>query len=266
MRPLRFGPPGRQLFGLAHAPAPGQAAGVTVLLCNPFGQEAVRSHRLLRLLAERLARQGCHVLRFDYFGTGDSDGDDLDLTLPGAVDDVLLASAEALRLSGPARLCWFGLRLGGTLAALASERSPQPLHRLVLWDPVAQGEAYLDELADAHAAEVKLLHGHRPRRGQRAPGRVADQALGFALSNAWRDQVAALRPGSLAAARAGRIVLMASPLAQPVAPLAAALGGQDVSTQTVDAAIVWASDEAMNTAIAPQAALATAATALVEPA
>jgi hypothetical protein len=67
-----------------HAADPAARAGCAVLLCNPFGQEALRSQRGFRVLADRFARTGCATLGFDYFGTGDSDGDDDDASLATA--------------------------------------------------------------------------------------------------------------------------------------------------------------------------------------
>ena len=43
----------------------------------------VRAHRLLRVLAERLARNGIAVMRFGPYGAGDSLGNDEQLDLAG---------------------------------------------------------------------------------------------------------------------------------------------------------------------------------------
>ncbi len=70
---IHFGTSGRELFGIYHAAEVVSPSRPAVLLCNPFGQEAVRAHRIYRILAERLARAGHNVMRFDYYATGDSD-------------------------------------------------------------------------------------------------------------------------------------------------------------------------------------------------
>ena len=49
-----------------------RTAAIGVVLCKPFGYEAICSHRSIRAFAEALADAGFPTLRFDYLGTGDS--------------------------------------------------------------------------------------------------------------------------------------------------------------------------------------------------
>ena len=144
MIPIHFGRPDRTLFGIYHEAT--EPAPTAVLLCPPFGQEAIRAHRLYRVLAERLARAGIAALRFDYYGTGDSLGDDLDGDLTGWQDDVLSAHRELVRRCQAKAVVWMGLRLGASLAALAARQAPAELARLVLCTPVVDGRAYLAQL------------------------------------------------------------------------------------------------------------------------
>ena len=60
------------LFGWLHRAAGGKGSGLGLVLCNPFGYEAVCAHRGVRTLAEVAAARGVDALRFDYSGTGDS--------------------------------------------------------------------------------------------------------------------------------------------------------------------------------------------------
>src|SRR5688572_17337805 len=71
-RPLFFGPDERPLFGWLHLPAAGLKGALVV--CNPFGYEAIYAHRSIRHFAETAAKCGFVTLRFDYEGTGDSAG------------------------------------------------------------------------------------------------------------------------------------------------------------------------------------------------
>ncbi len=119
------------------------------MLCNPFGEEASRAHRTYRVLATQLERAGFPVLRFDYSGTGDSLGRAEDVTLTTCVADITEASDQLLAASGAQRVAVVGLRLGATLALLATARGLRPRH-LILWDPVVDGTAYLHELIAQH--------------------------------------------------------------------------------------------------------------------
>lgn len=144
-----FGPD-RSLFGVYHPPR-GPRRDLNVLLCAPLGYEAMQSYRAWRLLAARLAARGFPVLRFDYHGTGESDGA---FTDPGRVDAWLRsidAAASALReITGTRRLAMVGLRMGAVLAG-ASVAAVDPSH-LVFWEPSLGGARYTKELEFAAAA------------------------------------------------------------------------------------------------------------------
>jgi uncharacterized protein len=264
--PIRFGEPGRQLFGMLHLPTDAPPRGHSVLMCNPFGQEAIRCHRLLRVLAERLSRSGFHVLRFDYFGTGDSDGEDLQADLAAWVDDVVLAQGEVQRMSGNRRSSWFGLRLGASLAAMASARVATAPERLVLWDTVTSGRSYLAELAQAHAGEWKPLHAKPLRDPSVSPDRLTE-ALGFPLPQAFLEQLCGLSAESMAGLRTRRATLIESRGVDAAAAWIERLqaGRVAVDRRSIDSRIVWASDEAMDTAIVPGDALQAIVAAFTEP-
>ncbi len=177
MKPFFFGDSARPLFGLHHPPSGGPPRRWGVVICNPFGQEYLRAHRSLRELANRLAADGFHVLRFDYYGCGDSAGDSDETTLEQWLLDISAAIAEVREESASPRFALVGLRLGATLAALlAGQRGD--VERLVLWDPVLDGAAYLRELQATHEAWLRD-HTHRRRRPSEEDRPL--EALGFPL-------------------------------------------------------------------------------------
>jgi pimeloyl-ACP methyl ester carboxylesterase len=138
MRPVVFD----ECFGWLH-PASGRTG---VVLCNPFGYDALCTHRGWRKLAERLAAAGMPVLRFDYPGTGDAAGAEDD---PGRVDAWIESIGAAVRRlrawTGVERVALVGLRLGATLAALAAERSGD-IDALAMLAPPVTGRRYIREL------------------------------------------------------------------------------------------------------------------------
>jgi len=187
-----FGAGTRSLLGTLHASPRLRARSAAVLLCNPFGEEAARAHRTYRILATHLERAGYATLRFDYSGTGDSSGDDGDATIDGWLDDIAAAGEELCSSSGSRRLVLVGLRLGATLAGLATSRGALRPRHLILWDPVVEGRAYLQALVTAHRSYVRgELEGWTDRLQLSAEGYPAE-ALGAAISPALGAQMAAI--------------------------------------------------------------------------
>ncbi|PZN27983.1 MAG: hypothetical protein DIU71_16660 [Proteobacteria bacterium] len=145
MMPIQFGRADRIMYGV-FTPAVGKRLRRGVVLCNPLGVEAMRAHRSIRMLADVLARAGFDVLRFDYFGTGDSFGDGLSGSLEDWCADTELAVDELAEMAGVRKIALVGLRLGAYVAAVCAARLTRRIDRLVLWDAVVDGSAYLDEL------------------------------------------------------------------------------------------------------------------------
>lgn len=138
MKPVVFD----DCFGWLH-PAPGESG---VVLCNPFGYDALCTHRGWRKLAERIAAAGMPVLRFDYPGAGDSAGVEEDPQRVSAwLDSIVAATGRLREWTGVTRVSLVGLRFGATLAALAAERMGG-IDNLVLLAPPIMGRNYLREL------------------------------------------------------------------------------------------------------------------------
>ena len=118
-QPLYFGPRQRALFGWLHRPASHERKDIGIVLCSPSGYEAICTHRTYRRLAEDAAAQGFAALRFDYDGTGDSAGDDLER-------EHLLVDGNGMRLSGGLRSPTnedVGDRVAAELAGVSKEAS-----------------------------------------------------------------------------------------------------------------------------------------------
>jgi uncharacterized protein len=249
MRPFFFGKSQSPLFGIHHPPVAAGGRPGAVLLCNPFGQEAIRAHRIYAVLAQRLSRVGLHVLRFDYTGTGDSSGEVEDGNQAQWIDDVVDAHDELAAAAEVNRIAWVGLRYGATLALLAAEKVAGRLADVVLWDPVVNGAAYTSELLEAHAAFMREdLAGWKPQPD-------GAEALGFPLGAALREAMSAL---DLAAPPARRprtrqLTVVASRQAAELDRLKEAIGGWDVPSRwlAIASSSPWNSEEAMNASLVP---------------
>lgn len=260
---LFFGAAQRSLFGILQRPTQG-ALRAGVVLCNAFGQEAIRAHRMMRVLAERLVRQGHPVLRFDYFGSGDAMGEDVDADLDGWTKDLLTADTELRARTGVGETIWIGMRLGATVALQASQQAPSGLKCLILWDPVIDGKRYLAHLRDRHVAVLESAFSVKQRP---APSRIAqnpasylDEAIGAAVSPAMRQQLVTLSLRGVFSQSAGvPIRAVVEPESQDARDLYDALKACPgrASVVPVQHRTDWTSAAAENSALVPAQALMT---------
>jgi pimeloyl-ACP methyl ester carboxylesterase len=155
-----FGKSGDALLGVYYPPTSIiPEHNQSIILCPPFGQEYLRSHRAFRQLALLLAREGFHVMRFDYYGTGDSDGDLESANIDRWIDDISAASNELINISGCEQQSLIGLRFGSTLAFLHAQQSTAQLQSLTLWEPVLSGVRYLAEFGDTPENPITNIMG-----------------------------------------------------------------------------------------------------------
>ena len=147
MTPIVFG----ACRGWFHPASGGTPKDRAVVLCSPFGYEAICTYRGWRALAERLSAAGMPVLRFDYPSTGDSAGDDALECVPAWLGSIEAGTAWLRQHAGVSQVALCGLRLGALLAAECAARRPGSIDALILLAPVTSGHTYLREITLAAA-------------------------------------------------------------------------------------------------------------------
>jgi hypothetical protein len=188
MHAFHFGTAQRRLFGAFH-PAQGTTRGL-VLLCPPLLHEHMRSYRFFSQMADRLAEAGLACLRFDYFGTGDSGGDDADFSPADAPGDIALAIGELRRRGGAYfPLMLLGIRASALFAARAAQAAQ--VDALWLWLPVTDGRAYVETLDARYGQELASPDRYPMGHGSASVG--PNDLLGFSLSPAFRNELAGYR-------------------------------------------------------------------------
>jgi alpha/beta superfamily hydrolase len=240
---LYFGSAGRPLFGAYHSPPASVTGRGAALLCPPWGQEYLVSHRILRRLAVRLSESGYHVLRFDYFGTGDSAGAREDGDLDSWCADAEVALDELRDMSGFASVATFGIRLGAVVAwRLATSRTD--VHTTVLWDPMVNGAEYVRDLEAAQADIDRWLLTPVPRQPAGAP---VQDLLGFPLTTAMRTSIEAVRPALFTQHTKAHVKLFYSDARPGHEQLHAALhlAGTPFHAETISGQTPWRQDEAI---------------------
>jgi pimeloyl-ACP methyl ester carboxylesterase len=165
--PIYFASEQHGLFGWLYMPVGGALASVGLVICSPFGYEALCSHRSMRAFAEMAAALGLPTLGFDYRGTGDSaDSDMLADQLAVWSDDVVAAVGELQRRTGVKRVILMGFRFGVLTAALASAKC-DAVSALIAIAPLTSGKRYLSELrliqmAAGKGSDTRPPDGARP--------------------------------------------------------------------------------------------------------
>ena len=170
--PFYFGKASQRLYGFHHFPQNSAMRDCAVTLCSPIGQEYIRSHRAIFQLAMHLSRAGFHVLRFDYFGCGDSEGDFEEGSFAQWTGDIHRAIAEIEERSGLTSTCLIGFRTGATLA-LRAAADRRLVKSVILWEPIWDGRLYLRELAKTQGNLSNALGRKRDR------SEIPDEILGF---------------------------------------------------------------------------------------
>jgi alpha-beta hydrolase superfamily lysophospholipase len=146
----------RRLCGWIYWPSDQQLGDLGLVICKPFGYEALCAHRSLRAFAEMAASIGVPALSFDYLGTGDSaDMDPRADQLAAWCQDVVSAIAELRRRTGVRRVCLLGFRLGALVARLAAGCTA--VDALLLLAPVTSGKAYVRELRTSEQMAARAL-------------------------------------------------------------------------------------------------------------
>jgi amino acid adenylation domain-containing protein len=125
-----------------------------VLIATSYGHEATRAFRNLQQLAVQLSQAGFDVVRFDYAGTGDSDGGIERLSLRQWTNDILAAVDACRQLPDVEQVSLLGVRLGANLLAAADVSH---IDHFIAWDPVLNGSTYLDGIRNMHAEETAGL-------------------------------------------------------------------------------------------------------------
>lgn len=143
---------GQKIFGVFHTPV-AEAKVPAVLMCHGLAGHKAGKYRLYVHLAQRLVQEGIAVLRIDFRGAGDSEGDIAEMTLDTEVSDAQLALDY---LAGDARvdagrLGIFGRSFGGAVATTTAHQHGG-IKALVLWAAVFSGDQWRDqwEMAKTH--------------------------------------------------------------------------------------------------------------------
>lgn len=182
--PLWLGQGGRRLYAALH-PA---AAALGMLVVAPLLHEQQRTRRLVTELASTLAGHGLPCLRFDFFGSGDSDGACDQLDFASIATDLDLAVRALRATAGVERVGVLVMR-GAALPVCSWLERGGDADLLVVWEPLFDGPAWLAQLEEQDATERCSAERYPLSRGARAVD-TDGQLMGFPVSQTMRRDIA----------------------------------------------------------------------------
>jgi dipeptidyl aminopeptidase/acylaminoacyl peptidase len=152
---------GQKLAGILHHPATQPVAAV--ILCH--GMESSKESEKIVRLSRQLSDRGILALRFDFAGSGESEGKFEDLTYSGEVEDLHAAYNLVLQYR-PKKIGIFGSSMGGTVALLFAAQEQNVAALVTLAAPVHPEKISERFLTPAEARQWRadgyiVYHGQR---------------------------------------------------------------------------------------------------------
>lgn len=125
---------GRILRGMYHRPELGERFP-TVIFFHGFTGTKLEPHRIFWKLSRILESRGIASVRFDFGGSGESDGDFEEMTLSSEVSEAgaILDYTLGLPATDQRRVGIVGLSLGGAVASILAGLRFSHIKALVLW-------------------------------------------------------------------------------------------------------------------------------------
>lgn len=216
---------GERVFATIHHP--GGPWTRAIVMCHPLGEEKLWAHRVFVSFARDLAAAGFAVLRLDFRGEGDSDREFEDSTLETRIQDACLAVDSVRALNSSVEVTMAGLRLGATIALAASIRRGD-VDRVVLWDPVVDGAAYMQTVLRLNLMYQMAIHRRVIENREALVARLAKGETvnieGYEVAEPLYRQVTEFRLQDVLRHFAGdTVILQINPAETPVKPELAAL-------------------------------------------
>jgi len=132
---VQFSTNNKKLFGILHIPDGDNSPDIVILMVTGGPQTRVGSHRLYVQLARYLCANGIASFRFDYEGTGDSEGNWVGYKYAGASIQAAIDHLKSNILrSNPNMIIW-SLCDGATASLVFAAQNPDRVQALILCNP-----------------------------------------------------------------------------------------------------------------------------------
>lgn len=133
------------LRGTAHRPS--YSPHPVVILCHGFTGKRMESKFLFVRFARKLAAAGLGCVRFDFSGSGESDGAFSEMTLGREIEEgkAILRFVRQMEGIDPERVFLCGFSMGGVVATHVAASMPDFVRGLCLWAPAGNMREIAEE-------------------------------------------------------------------------------------------------------------------------
>lgn len=128
---------GQTLRGYIHIPANVEGKIPAVAIFHGFTGNRMEPHFIFVKLSRELEMAGIASVRFDFSGSGESDGEFYDMTVTREIDDArcILEYLFSLDFVDTSKVSIVGLSLGGAISSYIAGEYRDRLYKVILWAP-----------------------------------------------------------------------------------------------------------------------------------
>ena len=128
---------GLTLRGMMHLPDNKRLKVPMVCMYHGFTNNKMESHFIFVKLSRMLEAKGIASVRFDFAGSGESDGDFVDMTISKELEDAkaILNFAMSQEFVDNSKIAILGLSMGGAVASMLAGIRKNDIQTLCLWAP-----------------------------------------------------------------------------------------------------------------------------------
>lgn len=184
------------LVGVLHIPEEGKTSYPVVVMFHGFTGNKAETHFIFTKTARYLVKKGISVLRFDFMGSGDSEGKFEDMTLKTEMNDgkkIMEFILQDKRFNRD-RIGVLGLSMGAVTAVFTA--SKYKTAALVLWSPLAYPEVLKNSLTRGLRKELLKK------------GKVYPPGMGHYLGKGFFDSLSAVNPLKYARSYSGNVLVV----------------------------------------------------------
>ncbi|KHO62926.1 alpha/beta hydrolase [Thermoanaerobacter sp. YS13] len=148
---------GKTLRGMMHLPDGIQGKVPMVAIFHGFTGNKMEPHFIFVKLSRQLEKVGIGSIRFDFYGSGESDGDFSEMTFSGELEDArqIIKFIKNEPMADVENIGILGLSMGGAVAGVIASELKEEIKVLVLWAPAFNMPELI--LEQSKSADEKML-------------------------------------------------------------------------------------------------------------